>query len=280
MMDIITLGRWDHFAWFGGLTLALWSLSIAAALWHWRLEAGRPLALRVSSLSALLGTSLITSFAALLWIALERPPLKTLGETRLWYSIFLPWIGLIVEYRWGMRWLRHYSVAMASLFILLNWLKPDAHDRTLMPALQSYWFVPHVVVYMLSYALLGASFLVALHGLWRQTRGQPVREQSWLADQCVLIGLVFLTFGLLFGGIWAKEAWGHYWTWDPKETWALITWMIYLIYLHAIFHRRPSPRGAFFLLVGAFALLLVCWFGVNYLPSAAESVHTYSQSGN
>jgi ABC-type transport system involved in cytochrome c biogenesis permease subunit len=225
---------WDIFPFFAGATLVAW---IAAGFVHIR-ESRVPAASqealrRWGTALHLTGALIPTLFALLLWISLGRPPLKTLGETRLWYAVFLPWIGLLVQARWGMRWLNHYCVAMAALFLLLNVLRPDAHDRTLMPALQSPWFVPHVIVYIVA-------------------------------------------FGLVFGGVWAKEAWGHYWTWDPKETWSLLTWMIYLVYLHVMHHRRPSARGSFLLLVAAFALLLTCWFGVNYLPSAATSVHTYS----
>ena len=96
-------------------------------------------------------------------------------------------------------------------------------------------------------------------------------------DQLVKIGYVFLTFGLLFGALWAKEAWGHYWTWDPKETWAFITWLGYLVYLHHKYNHKEKKPFQSFLIVGiAFILLLVCWFGVNYLPTAQMSVHTYS----
>ncbi|WP_218186024.1 cytochrome c biogenesis protein CcsA [Marinifilum fragile] len=88
--------------------------------------------------------------------------------------------------------------------------------------------------------------------------------------------LCFLTFGLLFGALWAKEAWGHYWTWDPKETWAFITWMGYLVYIHRRYQKPSKYVSALWILALAFVILLVCWFGVNYLPSAQFSVHTYS----
>jgi ABC-type transport system involved in cytochrome c biogenesis permease subunit len=83
--------------------------------------------------------------------------------------------------------------------------------------------------------------------------------------------------GLLFGALWAKEAWGHYWTWDPKETWAFLTWAVYLIYIHARIKNSIKTHQATWILALAFAVLLVAWFGVNYLPSAVNSVHTYSQ---
>ena len=79
------------------------------------------------------------------------------------------------------------------------------------------------------------------------------------------------------GALWAKEAWGHYWSWDPKETWAAASWFSYLIYIH--YQRMPSSRFkvALWILIVNFILLQMCWWGVNYLPSAqGMSIHTYT----
>ncbi|MGM0641824.1 MAG: cytochrome c biogenesis protein CcsA, partial [Thermotogota bacterium] len=85
----------------------------------------------------------------------------------------------------------------------------------------------------------------------------------------------FLTFGLLFGALWAKEAWGHYWTWDPKETWAFLTWLVYLLFIHYRYFYPNKKKNALWLLSLAFVILLLCWFGINALPTGANSVHTY-----
>ena len=95
-------------------------------------------------------------------------------------------------------------------------------------------------------------------------------------DNIVYIGFGFLTLGLIFGALWAKEAWGHYWTWDPKETWAFLTWAVYLIYIHFRIKSNLSHKSVFLILMLAFVVLLICWFGINYLPSAQNSVHVYS----
>ena len=82
---------------------------------------------------------------------------------------------------------------------------------------------------------------------------------------------------MLFGALWAKEAWGHYWSWDLKETWVAITWFAYLIYLHYFLLPHHHTRWALWLLIVCFILLQMCWWGINYLPSAQESsVHIYS----
>jgi ABC-type transport system involved in cytochrome c biogenesis permease subunit len=205
-----------------------------------------------------------------LWIELDRPVLRTTGETRLWYSFFAIIAGLFTYIRWKYKWILSFSTVLSTVFILLNVLKPEIHDQTLMPALQSPWFIPHVTVYMFSYSLLGCAFLIGLVRIFRKSD-----ELFNAADTLVYIGTAFLTFGMLSGAIWAKEAWGHFWSWDPKETWALVTWLVYLLYIHLRLYRKGSAGLYCFLLIFAFACLQMCWWGINYLPSAADSVHVY-----
>jgi cytochrome c biogenesis factor len=222
---------------------------------------------------------ILVSFIIQLWIQLERPPLRTLGETRLWYGLFLLLIGIITYLRWNYKWFMAYTIFLTSLFLILNLVNPDTYDKTLMPALHSYWFVPHVIVYMIAYALLGATSLVAIKGLYEfHLKGQIEKQTVQLADNLVYLGISFMTLGILFGALWAKEAWGHYWTWDPKETWALLTWFTYLIFLHYRLRHKASSHIALWILVAAFFVLLIAWFGVNYLPSTQNSVHTYSRT--
>ena len=213
----------------------------------------------------------ISGFIVYLWQELDRPPMRTLGETRLWYALFLPIIGTVFYIRWKYVWILFYTILMAFLFLTLNYFNPDMYSQTLMPALQSPWFVPHVIVYLFSYAALGVSCIVAIKELI-----QPSERSLQMADNLVYIGTAFLTLGLLFGALWAKEAWGHYWTWDPKETWAFLTWIGYILYIHYRFYHPREDKKAMYLLASAFVILLICWFGVNYLPTAQNSVHTYT----
>lgn len=216
-----------------------------------------------------LGVAILAGYIGFLWIHLERPPMRTLGETRLWYAVLLPAVALVLSMRWRIAWPLFYGAGMGGLFLAINVLRPDVFDKTLMPALQSPWFVPHVVVYILAYAFLSASALGALQYF--------IRNEDTLAacDRAVWIGLAFLTMGLLFGALWAKEAWGHYWTWDPKETWAFLTWAIYLSHIHLRIRNPDAKRFAAGFLLVSVMVLATCWFGVNYLPSAKSSVHTY-----
>lgn len=218
----------------------------------------------------------ISIFTVGLWISLERPPFRTLAETRLWYGISVAIIGIVIWYRWRLLWMLAYSIIMAIVFLFINYLNPDTFDKTLMPALQSPWFIPHVIVYIIGYAFLAMSSLIGMKGLYMLNKGKEIKSTINLADNIVYLGFAFLTFGLLFGALWAKEAWGHYWTWDPKETWAFLTWMVYLLYIHFRVNKRKNVKSALWILSLAFAILLICWFGVNYLPSAQNSVHVYS----
>ncbi|MCC6484490.1 MAG: cytochrome c biogenesis protein CcsA [Armatimonadetes bacterium] len=227
------------------------------------------------TLGVLCGAILI----GLLWIELARPPLRTLGETRWWYAVLTPAIGLVVGWRFRTQALGIPACLLGALFALINLLHPEYMDKTLMPALQSPWFVPHVVVYMLSYSALGLSSGI---GLWLLARsvwsGAPLTaSDTRLPHALVAVGFPLLTCGLLFGALWAKQAWGHYWAWDPKETWALLTWCAYLIYLHVRIRHAFRPALHLSVLGFGFVVLLVCWFGVNYLPTSAESVHTYTR---
>jgi|AntAceMinimDraft_1070359.scaffolds.fasta_scaffold03169_4 cytochrome c-type biogenesis protein CcsB len=227
-----------------------------------------------------LGPIVLGIFIAMLWVTLDRPPMRTLGETRVLYSFFLPLVGFSLYIQWRQRWMLVYTLGMTIIFLSINLLHPENFSKSLMPALVSPWFVPHVVVYIFSYAMLAASALVGLKGLVDNYRGKLTKKLELnlikQADQLVFIGFGFLTAGLLFGAIWAKEAWGHYWTWDPKETWAFITWAIYLIYIHYRVQHKNHRTQAFNILVVGFIFLMICWVGVNYLPSASTSVHTYT----
>jgi ABC-type transport system involved in cytochrome c biogenesis permease subunit len=165
---------------------------------------------------------------------------------------------------------------MTFVFLLINLNSPETYDKALMPALQSPWFVPHVVVYILGYALLGVSTLVAVYGLYQHYFARFDKKVLILADNLVYLGFGFLTLGLLFGALWAKQAWGHYWTWDPKETWAFLTWLGYLIYIHLRYNHPKKVSASLWVLSLAFIILLVAWFGINILPSAQNSVHVYS----
>lgn len=259
---------WHAFLYFGTVAALCWLAGAAVSL-----KARRVLPPLLVSLA---GTVLFSVFIAGFWLSLERPPLRTLGETRLWYSFFLSLSGAFLYARWRYRWILPFTAMLSTVFVCINLLKPEIHSKALMPALESGWFVPHVTVYMLAYALLGVATLFSLHLLVRTSSGRPASDRELRdCDLLVRIGWGFLTMGIAMGALWAKEAWGDWWTWDPKETWAAATWTSYLLYLH-LRPSRKNPKLAFFLLLFSFLLLQMCWWGINYLPSAqGASLHVY-----
>ena len=263
---------WNNFIWFGLTSVLLSAAGAAAAFFEGKrsLCPGKP-----RMLATILSSAAVTVLAAFiigLWISLERPPLRTMGETRLWYSFFALISGLFTYLRWRYRWILSFSTVLATVFVMINIFKPEIHDQNLMPALQSPWFIPHVTVYMFSYSLLGCAFLFACVGMFSEKH-----DVLKAADTLIYIGTAFLTFGMLSGAIWAKDAWGHYWSWDPKETWALLTWLCYVGYIHLRLLGKGTRKTLCILLIFSFACLQMCWWGVNYLPSAQESVHVYNR---
>ena len=255
---------WDTFIWFAAPAVLLSIMSAVMAFF----PNGRKLSIAFSVFSIMVLGGFIVGF----WAALGRPPLRTMGETRLWYSLFALSAGLFTYLKWKYKWILSYSTVLSTVFILLNILKPEIHDHTLMPALQSPWFIPHVTVYMFSYSLLGCAFLLACVGLFRDKV-----DILTAIDTLVYIGTAFLTFGMLSGSLWAKDAWGHYWNWDPKETWAAITWLTYMIYIHLRIFRQGKTKSLCLLIIFAFVCLQMCWWGINYLPSAQDSIHIYNR---
>lgn len=260
-------GGWHIFPMMAGVVVLLSAFGAIVALLR------KERSLWAILLSAL-GILTMATFIGLLWMTLERPPLRTMGETRLWYSFFLLLAGFFTYARWRYRWIMLFSTLLSTVFILINILKPEIHDQTLMPALQSGWFVPHVSVYMFSYALMGCATLLAIASLIR-----PNIDVDEAIERLLYGGLAFLSIGMLTGALWAKEAWGTYWNWDAKEAWAAATWSLYLIALHMApgVMAHKSKKLYYIVIIVAFVALQMCWYGVNYLPSAADSVHTYNQ---
>ncbi len=255
---------WNIFPLFAIATALLAVVGSVMALSNRRLSA-----LVISSFSVVV----LGVFVVLLWIGLERPPMRTMGETRLWYSFFLLVAGVATYARWRFRWVLSFSTLLSTVFMVINCLRPELHDKSLMPALQSAWFMPHVAVYMFSYALLGVATLLALYYLAK--RNDKILPAI---DNLLGGGMALFTVGMLTGALWAKQAWGEYWSWDAKEAWAAATWFIYLGATHLRLLRPRATKTFCILLVIAFLSLQMCWYGVNYLPSAEKSVHSYNSN--
>lgn len=228
-------------------------------------------AIYIKNITAYTGIAILVTYVTFLWISLERAPLLTLGETRLWYSVFLSICGLLIcklnkEYNF----ILPVCLALSLIFLAIDFLNPVKFDKTTMPAIQSFWFIPHVASFILSYSILGIATILSFVLTLRKNSSKSLTKVNSILN----MGVFFLTMGLILGFLWAKTAWGHYWSWDPKETWALLTWAIYLFYIH-INIKYKNLRVSSTILFIAFFVLLITWFGVNYLDIAKESMHTY-----
>lgn len=194
--------------------------------------------------------------------------------------------------------------ALASLFggvilfvATLNWMDPQIN--TLVPVLKSPWLMFHVAVIVGAYGFFGISFLLGITNLsiMAFARNNPevsknnlsmasgkgssqlvyrIKELSIINNMSLLVGLVLMTVGTFLGAIWANESWGRYWGWDPKETWALISIVVYTIVTHLHLVKKWSNPWLFNLLsVFAFASVLMTFLGVNYFLSG---MHSYGQT--
>ena len=153
--------------------------------------------------------------------------------------------------------------------------------RNLMPALRSSWLGIHVSTVIIAYGAFGVSFVLSLIFLLRDKMKEngfwdthiPKKEKlDTISYRCVSLGMMFLTVTIGIGGVWAENAWGSYWTWDPKETWALVTWLIYLVYLHLRIRRGWNGKTAAIFGVVGFVCVMFTYVGVNTL---LPGLHSY-----
>lgn len=174
--------------------------------------------------------------------------------------------------RWKARYVVPVTLLLTVLFTALTIAK--INFGTLMPALRSWWFVPHLFIYMVAYSLMALALVIWLLSV---IKNKSERKHQWqmLSANLVRSSSALLIIGMLTGSVWARQAWGDYWAWDPKENWAAVTWFVSLIHLHLQDKRGWKP---FAVLLLAFLALQITWYGVNYLPSAMDSLHTYTKN--
>ena len=263
--------NWNHFIGFALASILCQITASILAMLHKR---------KPALLSAIAGIAILGGFITGFWIEAHRPPLASMGETRLWYAFFLSLCGLCVYATYRYRWILGLSTVVSTVFLLLNLLRPELQTRPLMPILQSIWFIPHVIVYIFAYGLLSVSFLLSLLSLIRPCYAADTRYMRHI-DQLTQLGAGFILAGICLGAVWAKQAWGYYWNWDPKETWALITLLCYGLYIgmrHCFTENRLfGPMTCAGVQILGFIALQISWYGINYLKAAqGMSVHTYA----
>ncbi|MCX5839089.1 MAG: c-type cytochrome biogenesis protein CcsB [Deltaproteobacteria bacterium] len=240
---------------------------------------------------ARIGFLLHTAALLLRWkssydLGIGHAPLANFYESLIFFAWAVLLLYLIIEWRTRSRSLGAFVIPVAFLLLAFASISPGVSDRIqpLIPALQSNWLTIHVLTCFLGYASFAVAFAVGIMYLLKgRARAGGTEEGTFLrlippSDaleellyQGVVLGFVLLSLGIMTGSVWAHYAWGSYWSWDPKETWSLITWIVYAVMLHARSVRGwRGKRMAVMSLVG-FASVLFTYLGVNYL----DSLHSY-----
>lgn len=217
-------------------------------------------------------------------LGIGRAPLSNLYESLVFFSLVIALFYLFMERRYSNRILGAFAAPLAFLSIAYASLSPDISDRItpLIPALKSNWLIVHVVTCFLGYAAFAVAFGISLMYLIknRDQDGEGVFLSSFpalavldeMAHQMVVSGFLFLTAGIITGAVWANSAWGSYWSWDPKETWSLITWFIYATLIHARMMRGWYGKRIAYISIIGFCAVIFTYFGVNLLPG----LHSYA----
>jgi cytochrome c-type biogenesis protein CcsB len=219
-------------------------------------------------------------------LGIGHAPLSNMYESLVFFSWCIAVLYLLWEWKLNSRILGAFAMPFAFLFIAYASLAPGVSNRIdpLIPALQSNWLHAHVITCFLSYASFALSCGVSIMYLLKlrqKEKGQkegglsalfpPLDSLEALIYKTIAVGFPLLTIGIITGAAWANYAWGSYWSWDPKETWSLITWFVYAIFLHARFAREWRGKRTAALSIVGFAAVIFTYFGVNYVLSGLHS---------
>jgi cytochrome c-type biogenesis protein CcsB len=212
----------------------------------------------------------------------ERPPVTNMYETVIWVGWGTLVFAAIFEiiYRW--RFLLFSGLLITSFCLILGDLAPavlDASLQPLEPVLRSnFWLLVHVLVITISYAAFFLAMGLSDLGLFYVLKGEEKNKEKIKAIvlgvyRSIQVGVAFIAPGIILGGIWADYSWGRFWGWDPKETWALIALLGYVAILHARLVGLIKDFGLLICGVCTFALVIMAWYGVNFVLGAG--LHSY-----
>ena len=245
----------------------------------------------IGTFGLIFGNIQLFAFLICRWFESHHFPLSNLYES----LIFLSW-SLTIGYfliPTKSKFLVGAIIAPSAFFVnaFASLTLPDnlKISTPLVPALQSNWLMMHVTMMIISYSMLivGSLFSIAILILSEsqfsiQSEVNQIPNQNQLQETLKLFdnlsyrtigfGFPLLTIGILSGAVWANQAWGSYWSWDPKETWALITWFIFAIYFHFRFNKKLSGKQPALIASIGFIFLWICYLGVNIL---GKGLHSY-----
>ena len=236
---------------------------------------------KVAVLLQLAGLALHTAALICRGVGAGRLPLTNQYEFATSFAWGLCLVSLIFVIRFKFPVLGAFAAPVTFLVIGYAAMQSrEVHD--LMPALRSNWLGFHVSTAIIAYGAFGVSFVLSVIFLLRDRMRAsgfmdqhiPNREKlDAISYRSVALGLLFLSFTIVTGAIWAERAWGSYWSWDPKETWSLVTWIIYAAYLHLRLRRGWQGRAAAVFAAIGFVCVIFTYIGVNtWLPG----IHSYA----
>jgi cytochrome c-type biogenesis protein CcsB len=220
-------------------------------------------------------------------LGVGHAPLSNLYESLIFFSWTIILLYLIVEWRTKNRTIGAFVTPLAFLAMAYASFSPNVNSRIqpLIPALQSNWLISHVITCFFGYAAFSLSFGLSIMYLIKRLDTQnrnniflkliprPIILED-LNYQMVVTGFIMLTLGIITGSVWAQSAWGSYWSWDPKETWSLITWFVYATVIHSRMVKGWRGKRIAILCFIGFSCVLFTYFGVNYLAG----LHSYAKS--
>ena len=230
---------------------------------------------------------IFTYFLVNRWLIGKYFPISNLFESLIFLCTILLLLSLFIENKTKSKLITSItSPVIFGLSIFANFILPKSLQEIspLVPSLQSDWLMFHVSTMILSYGTLIIGSLLSILYLILDSLNQKKKLTITSSQNLILetldiysyriigIGFPLLTLGIIAGAVWANEAWGNYWSWDPKETWALITWLIFATYLHArIIKKWKKEKAALIASIGFFVIWL-CYLGVNFL---SKGLHSY-----
>jgi len=235
-----------------------------------------------------------TAGLALRWIesyqqGIGHAPLTNMYESVVFFAWTIILLYLLIEWKFKTKIIGAFAVPFAFLAMAYASFSTDISKaiNPLVPALQSNWLIAHVVTCFVGYAAFAVAAALGIMYLLK-SKSSDIHNVSTLSSRfpaltiiddiihkTMVFGFIWLTGGIITGAIWANSAWGTYWSWDPKETWSLITWFFYAIILHARYTRGWSGTKIALLAIFGFVSVLFTYYGVNFLLSG---LHSYGSS--
>ncbi len=209
-------------------------------------------------------------------------PFANMYESLVFFSWTVAILYIFVELKYKESIIGVFASPLIFLAIAYASLSPDISSRItpLIPALKSNWLIAHVITCFLGYSgfavAFGFSIIYFVKPQNPDAKSIFAKLPSWelideLTYQMVVFGFLFLTIGIITGAVWANSAWGTYWSWDPKETWSLITWFVYAIFLHLRMMKGWQGKKLALVSIIGFLAVMFTYFGVNFVLSGLHS---------